>query len=126
MVGQSVRNPCEDTVAPIYEIPAHSAPLGLTFINSTQFPSDWQGDLLVSYHGSWNRLTPTGYKVVHMKVSGNSITSAEDFLTGFLPKNALIGPTSASGRPVDLIFDDKGNLYLSDDKAGNVYIIQRY
>jgi len=29
------------------------------------------------------------------------------------------------GRPVDLIFDSLGNLYISDDKTGNVYIVQK-
>lgn len=112
-------DPCKDTEAPIFQIPAHSAPLGITFINSTQFPESWQGDLLVSYHGSWNRSVPDGYKVVRMKVEGNTITGVEDFLTGFIQGKDV------SGRPVDLIFDKNGNLYLSDDKAGNVYIIQK-
>lgn len=116
---------CQNTQPPIYEIPAHSAPLGLTFIQSTQFPPDWQGDLLVSYHGSWNRSTPIGYKVVHLKVSDNIITQSEDFLTGFLPSSVVNGPNDALGRPVDLTFDNKGNLYLSDDKAGKVYIVQK-
>ncbi len=116
---------CQNTEKPIYEIPAHSAPLGLTFINSPQFPGDWQGDLLVSYHGSWNRSTPIGYKVVHLKVKGDTITNSEDFLTGFISPSATNGPQDALGRPVDLTFDLSGNLYLSDDKAGNVYIIQK-
>ncbi|MBI3486158.1 PQQ-dependent sugar dehydrogenase [Candidatus Daviesbacteria bacterium] len=115
---------CDNTISPIFEIPAHSAPLGLTFINSSQFLSSWQNDLLVSYHGSWNRSSPIGYKVVHLKVSGNSITSSEDFLTGFISSSATQS-SEALGRPVDLIFDSFGNLYLSDDKAGAVYIIQK-
>ena len=110
--NQYIRDPCEDSVSPIFEFPAHSAPLGLTFINSPQFLTDWQGDLLVAYHGSWNRSTPAGYKVVRMKVAGNTITCAEDFITGF---------GQALARPVDLIFDSQGNLYISDDKAGVVY-----
>lgn len=113
------RQGCTNTIPPIFEIPAHSAPLGLTFIQSTQFPPDWQGDLLVSYHGSWNRSTPTGYKVVRLHVEGNTITESEDFLTGF------ISGDTAEGRPVDVIFDKAGNLYVSDDQAGNVYIIQK-
>jgi len=113
---------CDLTEPPVYEIPAHSAPLGLTFINSSQFPSYWQNDLLVSYHGSWNRSVATGFKVVHMKVTGNTITSAEDFLTGFLQGTSN---SSAKGRPVDLTFDSLGNLYISDDRAGNVYIVQK-
>lgn len=115
-------DPCINTVSPIFEIPAHSAPLGLVFINSKQFPEDWQGDLLVAYHGSWNRSTPAGFKVVHANVEGKSINGADDFMTGFQQgKNAK----SAFARPVDLIFDKAGNLYISDDKGGNVFIIQK-
>lgn len=112
---QYFRDPCQDTVAPIYEIPAHSAPLGLTFVKSFQFPEDWQGDLLVAYHGSWNRSTPTGYKVVRLQVRDNKIIGEEDFLSGFLQSS------EALGRPVDLIFDAQGSLYISDDKVGVVY-----
>ncbi len=112
-----IRNPCEDTVAPIYEFQAHSAPLGITFIQSAQFPPQWQGDLLVAYHGSWNRSIPTGFKVVRMDVEGNTVKGEEDFITGFLDGS------TASGRPVDLVFDSQGSLFLSDDKAGAVYKI---
>lgn len=110
---------CQKTQSPIYEIAAHSAPLGLVFIDSPQFPDDWQGDLLVAYHGSWNRSTPIGYKVVHMKVKGNKILGEEDFISGFLTDS------QALGRPVDMTFDREGNLYLSDDKAGVVYLINK-
>lgn len=115
---------CQNTESPVFEIPAHSAPLGLTFINSDQFPEDWQGDLLVAYHGSWNRSTPTGYKVVRLDVEASSIKGASDFITGFIPESAKSG-SDALGRPVDLTFDSLGNLYLSDDKAGTIYIIQK-
>jgi len=118
-------NNCERTSAPIYEFPAHSAPLGLTFIDSKQFPSDWQGDLLVALHGSWNRSMPIGYKIVHLKIDGENITNSSDFVEGFLPPGSEIGPVSALGRPVDLAFDKNGNLYISDDKAGNVYILSK-
>lgn len=95
---------CSNTESPIFEIPAHSAPLGLAF--------DPQGNLLVAYHGSWNRSVPTGYKIVRLKVNGNLITESEDFLT-------------TGGRPVDLIFDKEGNLYISDDKSGAIYILRK-
>ncbi len=118
--NQYVLDPCIATTNPIFKIQAHSAPLGLTFINSSQFPGSWQGDLLVSYHGSWNRSIPTGYKIVRLKVAGNKILNQEDFITGFIPANATSG-NDALGRPVDLTFDKSGSLYISDDRDGAVY-----
>lgn len=114
-----IRNPCEDTEPPLYEIAAHSAPLGLAFISSKQFPKEWQGDLLVAYHGSWNRSTPIGYKVVRLDIEEGRILGEYDFITGFLERS------SASGRPVDLAFDKDGALYISDDKGGIIYRVSR-
>ena len=112
-----IQAPCQNTVAPIWSYQAHNAPLGLVFIDSLIFPQEWQGDLLVSLHGSWNRSVPDGYKVVHLKVEGDKVTGSEDFITGFLQGS------SAIGRPVDLVFGPDGALYLSDDKAGVIYRI---
>ena len=112
-----VRDPCMDTKPPQYGIPAHSAPLGLTFINSVQFPAEWKNDLLVSYHGSWNRSSPIGYKVVRLDLEGNTVKGENDFITGFLEGSEAIA------RPVDVIFDHQGSLFVSDDKSGNVYKI---
>ncbi len=106
---------CKDTISPFFELQAHSAPLGLAFIIGPQFPTDWQGDLLVSFHGSWNRSTKTGYKVVRITTKGTPQMS--DFLTGFLDGN------NAIGRPVDIIFDSEGSVFISDDKANRVYKI---
>lgn len=107
-------NPCTNTQKPIYEIPAHSAPLGLAFITSDQFPQDFKNDLLIAYHGSWNRSTPTGYKIVRVKLDEGN-TSEVDFIAGFLQGNRT------SGRPADLIFSKNGQLFISDDKAGVIY-----
>ncbi len=113
-----IQNPCNNSVSPSWEYPAHNAPLGLVFINSKLFPKEWQGDLLVALHGSWNRSVPDGYKIVHLKVAGDKVISSEDFITGFLQG------TSAIGRPVDLVFGFDDALYISDDKAGVIYQIK--
>lgn len=122
--GNGSSSRCNETIAPVFEIPAHSAPLGLTFIHSPQFPESWQGDLLVSYHGSWNRSVPSGYKVVRLDVEGSRVIGAEDFITGFLPASARAA-SQALGRPVDMAFDTTGALFLSDDKADVMYRITK-
>jgi glucose/arabinose dehydrogenase len=47
-------------------IQAHSAPLAIAFYTANQFPSEYKGDAFVTLHGSWNRSTLTGYKVVRL------------------------------------------------------------
>ena len=104
------------------DIPAHSAPLGLAFIPKSWGP-DYAGDLLVAYHGSWNRSIPTGYKVVRFDLDsqGNRVGES-DFISGWLPAGAR-SSASVTGRPVDLTFDSSGRLYISDDKSGTVYLV---
>lgn len=103
------------------DLPAHSAPLGLAFIpENNSWPKEYWGDLLVAYHGSWNRSVPTGYKVVRIKLDENGNSEGiEDFITGWLAENG-----EATGRPVDLLFVPDGTLYISDDKAGVIYRVQ--
>lgn len=113
-----IQDPCTNTISPVYEIPAHSAPLGLAFIPK-EFNETWAGDLFVAYHGSWNSSIKVGYKVVRMNVSGERITNEEDFLTGFLSGGSVLA------RPVDIIFDKSGNMYLSDDRSGYVFIVRK-
>jgi glucose/arabinose dehydrogenase len=100
------------------DIPAHSAPLGLAFFDGAGWPVARYGhDLLVAYHGSWNRSVPTGYKVVrmHLDERGNYL-GAEDFITGWLQPDG-----SVLGRPVAVSIRDDGVIYISDDDAGVIY-----
>lgn len=113
----SASGDCTNTRAPFYKMCAHCAPLGLTFIKSDKLPKDWQGDLLVSLHGSWNSSVPVGYKVIRVDVDSEKAVGESDFVGGFLDGNQV------SGRPVDLIFGEDDSLYLSDDKAGVIYKI---
>ncbi|MBI2355763.1 MAG: PQQ-dependent sugar dehydrogenase [Candidatus Doudnabacteria bacterium] len=99
------------------EMQAHSAPLGLAFVPKGFGPNDWENDLIVAFHGSWNRSTPTGYKLVRIKFDDEgNYQGIEDFITGWLQGG------TALGRPVDAVFHD-GDLYVSDDKAGVIYKI---
>ncbi|MBI4139209.1 PQQ-dependent sugar dehydrogenase [Candidatus Uhrbacteria bacterium] len=98
------------------DLPAHSAPLGLAFVPTDGWPEEFQGDLLVAFHGSWNRSVPTGYKIARLTFDpAGTARTAEDFIAGWLANDG-----SALGRPVDLLFHE-GALYISDDKAGVIY-----
>ena len=113
-----IRNPCEDTEIPTVSMQAHSAPLGLGFIPEV-FSKEFTGDLIVAFHGSWNRSVPTGYKLVRLHFENGNFIEQTDFLTGF------IRGSNALGRPVDVEFDSLGNLFVSDDKAGAIYVISK-
>jgi glucose/arabinose dehydrogenase len=106
---------CKDTIPSFIDVPAHSAPLGLAFF-PPEWPQEFRHDLLVAYHGSWNRAVPTGYKVVRYKLdAAGNFVDVEDFITGWLT------PQGALGRPVDILITPSGVIYISDDQAGVVY-----
>ena len=115
-----VRNPCmEPFETPSYiDIPAHSSPLGLAFF-SDNWSEEYRYNILVAYHGSWNRTIPTGYKIVRYQLDkAGNVLDVEDFITGWLLQDG-----SSLGRPVDILIESDGVIYVSDDKAGVVYRI---
>jgi glucose/arabinose dehydrogenase len=110
---------CAGSLPPAVLIPAHSAPLGLTFYVGGTFPEDYHGDLFVAYHGSWNRTEPTGYKVVRVPFdAGRPAGPPEDFAGGW-----LLPDTRRWGRPVDVLTGSDGSLLVSDDAGGHIYRI---
>lgn len=93
------------------DLQAHSAPLGLAFLDNH--------NLLVAYHGSWNRTIPTGYKIVKLTLDKNyNLEKREDFLTHAPQSN-----NESLGRPVDILIHN-GKIFISDDKAGIIYLLE--
>ena len=112
---------CARTIPPALSLQAHSAPLGITFLGTaTSFPTEYRGDALVAFHGSWNRRVPTGAKVVRIHVKDGKPVSYEDFITGWQAPNG-----QRWGRPVDLLVLADGSLLLSDDDGGMIYRVTR-
>jgi glucose/arabinose dehydrogenase len=107
---------CRQVTPPTVTYQAHSAPLGIAFYTGAQFPPEYRGSLFVALHGSWNRTTPTGYKVIRVRLDGGA-PHVEDFATGWLRGRR------AWGRPVDLAVGRDGSLFVSDDSQGLVYRI---
>ena len=118
-----VRNPCLEPleIGSKVDIQAHSAPLGLDFVPEEAFwPEDYNYDLIVALHGSWNRTEPTGYKLIRVKLDAQgNYQGTEDFVTGWLTFSGGV-----LGRPVDVMFMN-GSLYVTDDKAGVIYKISK-
>jgi glucose/arabinose dehydrogenase len=115
-------DPCGDKTPNYISIQAHSAPLGLAFAPDS-WPAEYRNNLFVSFHGSWNRTVPTGYKVVRFVLNADGSFSGVnpeqiDFITGWLNSNG-----SVFGRPVGIAFDSAGNMFIADDKAGVIYKI---
>lgn len=94
---------------------AHVAPLGIRFFDPATAPAGFEGAALVALHGSWNRTTLAGYKVVSVHFDAIGRVEQRDFLTGFELDEDVIG------RPVEMAFGPDGAIYISDDYAGVVY-----
>lgn len=104
----------------VLTFPAHSAPIDFKFMtNLPGFPADLKDDVLICWHGSWNRLKPEGYKVQRIKFENGNPVGVEDFFSGFLSKDGK----TRFGRPAGLAISNKGMVYISDDENGVVYCV---
>jgi glucose/arabinose dehydrogenase len=101
-------------------IQAHAAPLGLTFLRGTNAPPAYRNGAVVALHGSWNRASRTGYKVVHFPwdAAAQLPGPQADLVRGWL----MIGDV-VWGRPVDVAVAPYGGLYISDDRSGTIYML---
>jgi glucose/arabinose dehydrogenase len=100
-------------------IQAHSAPLGLTFLQNTNFPSLYSTGVVTGLHGSWNRQKKTGYRIAYFPWNTTTNTPGDemDLVSGWL----VSATQEIWGRPVDMVVDQEGNLLISDDYSGTIY-----
>lgn len=101
---------------------AHSAPLNIAFETGDGLGPDAKGDAFVALHGSWNRGTRTGYKVVQLDIGsdGKANGTYTDFVTGM-----VLSDNDVWGRPVGVAFDKAGDLYFSEDASGTIWKVSR-
>jgi glucose/arabinose dehydrogenase len=113
------QQPPSDVVFPQVEMVAHAADLGMMFYKGKQFPQKYQGAIFSAQHGSWNRTTPIGARVMvtYLKEDGTA-DRTEPFAEGWLTANG-----EYIGRPVDVAMLRDGSLLVSDDFAGALYRI---
>ncbi|KAI0871622.1 soluble quino protein glucose dehydrogenase [Hypoxylon argillaceum] len=115
------------SVPPVLSFQAHSAPLGCKF--DARF-----NNLFVALHGSWDRQPPTGYKVVAVPFAESpdgsfAPTAASWSIRGsidvFYPSDETQCSSSTCVRPVGLVFDAVGRLYVTSDASGEVFLLSQ-
>jgi glucose/arabinose dehydrogenase len=104
-------------IVPDYALGSHVAALGLTFYTGTLL-AKYTGGAFVGEHGSWDRYSPSGYKVVFVPfANGAPSGKAETVVDGFLDT----AKGKSFGRPVGVAIDRFGALLIADDVGDTVW-----
>ncbi|KAI1469032.1 soluble quino protein glucose dehydrogenase [Daldinia caldariorum] len=99
--------------------PAHTAPLDI------KFKEDGSA-AYVTFHGSWNRNPPDGYRVGKIAfANGQPVASVTDTAAAeyVLQNEDTTKCPGACFRPVGLAFDKKGRLFLTSDQSGEIFVL---
>lgn len=103
---------------PVLELGPHVAALGMKFYTGKQFPIEYQNQIFIAEHGSWNRAEKIGYRVTLARFDNAGNLTYEVFADGWLEDGKVFG------RPVDILQMNDGSLLISDDYAGKIYRIK--
>ena len=112
---------CAERTPPRLTFQSHMAPLDIKFNNSGN-------EAWVSFHGSWDRSDPSGYKLSRIEFKNGEPTAASNSNTSYVdilanqdnskcPNNCL--------RPVGLAIDSRGRIFMSSDSSGEIYVIMK-
>jgi glucose/arabinose dehydrogenase len=102
-------------ITPDYALGGHTASLGLCWLPAGVLPGFPEG-MVIGQHGSWNRSTLSGYKVIFVPfANGRPVGPSREILSGFLAPDER----SSFGRPVGVALGPDGSLLVADD-VGNV------
>jgi len=103
-------------ITPDYALGGHTASLGLCWMPAGTLPGYPEG-MVIGQHGSWNRSTLSGYRVVFVPfVDGRPSGPPRDILTGFLAPDER----ESYGRPVGVAIGPGGTSLLVADDVGDV------
>jgi glucose/arabinose dehydrogenase len=118
-LGPGHADEVQRSIPPAHAFGAHTAPLGIHFLEDVRQPEAYRGAALVALHGSWNRTRKAGYRVVSLHWRPDGEVVERDFAVGFERDEQVFG------RPVDVAEGPDAAIYVSDDYAGAVYRIAR-
>ena len=103
-------------LTPDYALGGHTASLGLCWMPAGTLPGFGDG-MVIGQHGSWNRCTLSGYKVIFVPFeNGRPSGPPRDVLAGFLAPDESV----SYGRPVGVAIGPDGRSLLVADDVGDV------
>jgi len=103
-------------ITPDYALGGHTASLGLCWVPAGTLPG-FPAGMAIGQHGSWNRSTLSGYKLVFVPFeNGRPSGRPRDILSGFLAPDERV----SYGRPVGVTLGPGGRSLLMADDVGNV------
>ncbi|KAG4430398.1 hypothetical protein IFR05_014118 [Cadophora sp. M221] len=111
----------EDRVAPRLTFQAHMAPLDIIFLpNGTE--------AFISFHGSWDRSAPVGYKISSIDFASGSPVAAADSRTAttdIMSNPDLSACPRGCFRPVGLAMDTLGRMFMTSDSTGEIWVLAK-
>lgn len=110
---------CSEFTPPVLKLGAHMAPIGMRFYTGKMFPAAYKNNIFLAEHGSWNRNTKQGYRVIRVIIDAKGKAKSEPFLEGFLVDPKADPPTW--GRPAYVMVMPDGALLVSDDYNGIIF-----
>ena len=115
---------CGEFTPPVIKLGAHVASLGMRFYTGKHFPQEYRNNIFIAEHGSWNRSSKVGYRIVRVALDPSGrVLKHEPFVDGWLYKD-VSGKELAWGRPADVLNMPDGALLISDDLAGVIYRVR--
>jgi len=104
-------------LTPDYALGGHTASLGLCWMPAGTLPGFEVDGMAIGQHGSWNRSTLSGYKVIFVPfANGRPAGAPRDILSGFLAPDESV----SYGRPVGVTIGPDGKSLLVADDVGDV------
>lgn len=108
---------CSRYTAPSRLLPAHAAPLGMTFYTGSRYPAPYKNSLIIGFHGYREH----GHRLVALLANdkGEPLGKMVELIGNWGHKNQ-----QGMGAPVDVKQGPDGNIYLVEDRTGRIVRLQ--